>query len=68
MPAVAIAKVVLALLPFVTSGAQYLLEFVRSVRAAALQTGEWPPDVETAYQERLLAKAEKPEAQPDSPV
>jgi hypothetical protein len=68
MQAVAIAKVVLALIPLVSSGAEHLFAFVTSIRTAALQSGTWPADAEAAYQARLLAKADAPPAQSDAAI
>jgi hypothetical protein len=53
-------------MPLVTTGTEHLLAFVEKTRAAAQQTGEWPPEAEAAYQARLLAKADSPAAQPDA--
>lgn len=66
MNAVAVAQTVLALMPLVTTGTEHLLAFVEKTRAAAQQTGEWPPEAEAAYQARLLAKADSPAAQTDA--
>lgn len=66
MQAVAIAQAILALMPLVTTGSEHLLAFVENTRKAAMQTNEWPPETEAAYQARLLAKADSPAAQPDA--
>ncbi len=65
MPALAIAQAILALMPLVTTGTEHLFAFIQSVRSAALQTGEWTPEMETTFQLRLLAKADLPQSQPD---
>lgn len=63
-----IAELALKFLPLITTGAEHVWNFITSVRSAAQQTGEWTPAAEAAYQQRLLAKADAPQSQPDAPV
>lgn len=64
---VQVAQAILALIPLAGNTAAILLGAISQIRQSAQQTGEWTPEAEAAYQARLLAKADSPEAQPDAP-
>ena len=59
---------IIALLPTVTTGVQYLIQWIASIRGAAQQSGIWTPELETAFLDALLATATDPAYQPDSAV
>lgn len=66
MEGIALAQVILAMLPTITTGAEHLFQFVDRVRTAAQQSEEWTPEMEAAFQRELLRKARAPESLTDS--
>ena len=58
--AIAIAQVIMALLPTVTSGVEHLIAFVKTVRKSALSNGEWTEEMEQAFRAALLATGSDP--------
>lgn len=65
MNPVALAQVIIALLPTVTSGVEHLIAFVESVRTVAKTTGEWTDDMQAKYRQSLVACGKDPAWQPD---
>lgn len=66
--ALALLPQILALLPTVEVGVEHLIAWIQSIRTAAKQSGEWTPDLETAFLNSLVAWAGSPALQPDSPA
>jgi hypothetical protein len=67
MQALALAQLLIPLIPTIASGVEHLIAFIGSVRAAAQQTGEWTPAMEEAFRAALLATKTDPAYQPDQP-
>jgi len=63
--ALALIPQVVALIPTVKVGVQHLIEWVREIRTAAQQSGEWTPDLEMQFQAALTARVSDPAYQPD---
>lgn len=66
MTTAAIIKIALALLPEVRTGITELVAFIAKLRAAAIQTGEWTEEFESAWRAGLLAQELRPEEVPDA--
>lgn len=67
MSEIALAQLALQYLPVVVTDAEKLWTWITSVRAAAQQSTAWTPDMETQYQQALLARSGDPAYQPDAP-
>ena len=63
--ALALLPVILAAIPTITTGVNYLISWVESVRQALKQSGEWTPEMETAFLNSLVATKTDPAYQPD---
>lgn len=68
MTEIALANIIVSLLPTITTGITHLIEFVKSVRTAAQQTAAWTPEMESAFLAALKATTTDPAYQPDSVV
>lgn len=62
---VGIAQMLMTLLPFIVKGGSQIWALIESIRRAAQQDAEWPPEAEVAYQMALLKKADSDAARPD---
>lgn len=65
MSAVVLLPIILQALPSVITGAQHLIDYVRSVRAAAQQSEEWTPEQEEQFLAALKAHNLDPAYLPD---
>ena len=54
MPAIALAQILIPMLPTITTEIEHLISFISSVRTAAKQTGEWTDAIETSFRGALL--------------
>jgi hypothetical protein len=54
MPAIALAQVLIPMLPTITTGVEHLIAFIMSVRTAAKQTSEWTDKIESDFRGSLL--------------
>jgi len=61
----AIIALILANLPAIISTGKAGVAWVASVRAAAKQTKEWPPEAESAFMDALIADAVQSAWRPD---
>jgi hypothetical protein len=68
MPIAAAIQLGLALLPLVETGVTEFIAWIASLRAAALQTGEWTDEQEAAFRASLYAKTKDPAYIPDPKV
>lgn len=59
---------ILSMLPTITTGVEKLVALIGSIRGAAQQSGEWTPDLESAFLNALLATKTDPAYQPDKPA
>jgi hypothetical protein len=59
-----IATLLTFLPQFITAG-EALWDFVKKLREAAQQSGEWDADHEAQFQAALIAQGQAPESQPD---
>ncbi len=64
--ALALLPVILQALPTVEVGVSSLISWVENVRTSAQQSGEWTPELESAYQASLLASKTNPAYLPDA--
>jgi len=64
--ALAITQILIPLLPTITTGVGSLINFIGAVRNAAMQTGEWTPEIEAAYRKSLWDTTKDPAYQPDT--
>lgn len=60
-----LALQIIAILPKITVGVEQLVAWIRGVREASQQSGEWTPDMEAAFRQALLDTADAPEYKPD---
>lgn len=67
MGAAAIAQILIAVLPFVTTGVQDLIKTIEANRSDAQGAGEWTPEQETNFRATVFAKTQDPAYAPDSP-
>ena len=58
--ALALAQVLIPMLPTITTGVEHVISFIGSVRTAAKQTGEWTDDMETKFRGSLLVLGRDP--------
>ncbi|MGO8839462.1 MAG: hypothetical protein ACLP7I_12020 [Limisphaerales bacterium] len=58
--ALALANLIIPLLPTITTGVENLISFIRSVRTASQQTGEWTAAMETNFRGALLVLGKDP--------
>lgn len=61
----AIAQIVMLLLPKITVGVEAIIGWLRSVRTAAKQAGVWTAEMDASYRAALLASGLNPINQPD---
>jgi hypothetical protein len=59
-------ELALVILPKVTVGASHLVNWITSLRAAAMQSGEWTPELNNQWRAALLQQGIAPEETPDS--
>lgn len=57
--------IILAQLPALIEAGGNLWEYINSIRSAAQQDGEWTPELEQQFQEKLNAAKLAPHQQPD---
>lgn len=68
MPLAQIIQLALAILPLVQTAVPEFINWIASLRAAAMQADEWTPEQEAAYRAALWAKTQDPAYQPDPPA
>lgn len=51
---------IIAIIPTIGRGVETIIALIGSIRSAAKQTGEWTPELETAFLESLLATNTNP--------
>jgi hypothetical protein len=68
MGASALIALILANLPAILQAGSAILGFVTQVRAAAVQTGQWTPAMEAAFNAAVAAANNSPEWQTDSQI
>lgn len=66
METIIAVQAVLALLPKITVGVTELVNWIRTVRGALQQTGEWDARTEQLFQESLIATGLDPAYQTDA--
>lgn len=66
--ALALIPVILQYLPQVTVGVENLIAWIRSIRSAAQQSGEWTDALEAQFRKSLLDSGIDPAYQPDAPI
>lgn len=66
MQAAALIQLALALLPLVEEGVEQFIAWINSLRAAAMQRGEWTEEQQEAYRAALFAKTSDPAYKPDA--
>jgi|DewCreStandDraft_4_1066084.scaffolds.fasta_scaffold37355_3 hypothetical protein len=57
---IVILQMVLAALPYVSTGLDKLIAWIQAVRSAAMQSGEWSPADEAAFRAALWARTQDP--------
>jgi hypothetical protein len=65
MTEAALAAQALQYLPLVVTEVEKLWQWIEGVRAANQQSAEWTPEIEAAYQQRLLERTKASAYQPD---
>ena len=68
MTAIAIAQIVIQLLPGLETGVTEAIAFINSIRGAAQQSGDWTPAMEAAFEQALIDTGTAPAYQPDPPA
>lgn len=63
--ALVLVPIILQYLPKVVVGVTELINWISAVRQAAKQSGEWTPELETAFLEALIVSSNSSFAQPD---
>jgi hypothetical protein len=61
---IALAQIVIQLLPSITTGVEQLIAYIHQVRTVTQQTGEWTPDLEAKFRASLIACGKDPAYQP----
>jgi hypothetical protein len=57
---IALAQILIPMLPTIGTGAEHVIAFISSVRSAAKQTGEWTPEMEANFRGSLLVLGKDP--------
>lgn len=65
MQTAAILQLAIALLPLIQTGVTEFIAWISTIRGALQQSGEWTPELETAYRAALYAKSNDPAYAPD---
>lgn len=65
MQLAAIIQLALALLPLVEEGVEEFIAWIKSLRDAAIQSGEWTPQQQEAFRAALFAKTQDSAYLPD---
>lgn len=60
MPALALAQVIIPLLPIIAGDVTHLVDWIKGVRGAAMQSGEWTAAIEGAFRQSLINSGEDP--------
>ncbi|MGB7767439.1 MAG: hypothetical protein WBN22_01100 [Verrucomicrobiia bacterium] len=63
--ALAIAQIIIPLLPTLGGDVVSLIDWINSIRSAAQQTGEWTPAMDQAFHQALVAAGQTPAWTPD---
>jgi hypothetical protein len=60
MPALALAQVLIPMIPTITTGVEHIIAFIESVRTAAKQTGVWTDTMESDFRGSLMVIGKDP--------
>ena len=66
--ALALAQIIIPLLPMIQGDVESLIKWIISVRAAAQQTSAWPAETDMAFRAALIATGKDPAYLLDSPA